>query len=435
MEGRYIPTWDGVFHRINIRFIGFPNRIRIKELNSKMLDKFCSLRVVVRKATTVKPKIIKAAYKCNACKQKIAYTPVENEEVIPPTDKCLCGGRSWRFVLKESIKKDYQIIEVQEPPEEGAETNAEKITIKLLDDLTGLVQPGNIIIVNGIFKADQEGTKNATLTTYIEAKSIEVTNKDFSKIEINPEEILEFKQMANDPDIFNILHQSIARIIKGHTHVKQGILLQLMGGVEKITDDGDRIRGDNNLLLCGDPATAKSKMLKAAYNLCPRGIYASGKSTTGPGLTASVSKGLDGCWQIEAGAAVLANNGNLFLDEMDKMPKDAVLALHEIAEDQIIHLNKAGINADLPAKCTLTAACNPKRSRFNEYEDLASQVNFPASLLSRFGLIFLILDKPDPKKDREIAEHLMSYHRKKNTVGKISTAKLRRYIAYAKFVS
>lgn len=431
MESKLIPGWNGSKHSINMRFIGFPNRLTVKDLNASQLEKFASLRVIVRKVTTVKPRLVHAAFKCNACKEKIAYVPVEEDEVVAPQDKCLCGGRSWRFLMTKSIKKDYQIIQVQDPPEDGTSTKPEILTVKLIDDLTGRVQPGNIIVINGIYRGQQK-KNNATLDTYLDAKSIEVKNKDFSKIEISADEIKEFEKLAKNPEIYEYLWSSIAGVVKGYDSVKQAILLQLLGGIEKINEDGDRFRPDFHILLCGDPSVAKSKILKSAFNLCPRGIYASGKATSAAGLTAAATKGADGAWELEAGAAVLADKGNLFLDELDKMDKDAVSALHDIAQDQELPINKAGINAVLSTKCAILAAANPKKSRFDRYSDLGSQVAFAPSLLTRFGLIFLMTDDPDAKKDREIATHIINSHRKKVMVKSLPVETVRKYIAHAR---
>jgi len=431
MEGKYIPGWNGSKHTISIRFIGFPRRIKVKELNSKHLEKFTSMRVVVKKINSVKPRIVHAAFKCNACKEKITYVPVEEDEVVPPTEKCLCGGKSWRFMLRSSIKKDYQIIQVQDPAEDGGSSKPEILTVKLLDDLCGKVQPGNIIVINGIYRGQQK-KQSATLDTYLDAKSIEITNKDFSKIEITEDEIREFEELAKNPDIYDMLWSSIGSVVKGWEAVKQAILLQLLGGCEKITADGDRFRPDFHILLCGDPSVAKSKILRSAYNLCPRGIYASGKATSAAGLTAAATKASDGGWEIEAGAAVLADKGMLIIDELDKVDKEAVSSLHEILEEQILHINKAGISADLATRESCLAAANPKRSRFDKYQDLASQVAFAPSLLSRFGLIFLMIDEPDKTKDREIAKHIINSHRGVTHEKPIPIETLRKYIAHAK---
>jgi len=431
METRAIPGWNGSKHSIGLRFIGFPTRIKVKDLNSAYLDKFASLRVIVRKVTTVKPRLVHAAFKCNACKDKIVYMPVEEDEIVSPADKCICGGKSWRFLLKQSIKKDYQLIQVQDPPEDGGGTKPEILTVKLLDDLTGKVQPGNIVVINGVFKGAQK-KNGATLDTFMDAKSVEVKNKDFSKIEITDDEIREFEELAKDPAIYDNLWTSIAGVVKGYESIKQAILLQLLGGVEKINDDGDRFRADFHILLCGDPSVAKSKILKSAFNLCPRGIYASGKATSAAGLTAAATKGADGAWEIEAGAAVLADKGMLFLDELDKVDKDAVSSLHEIMEEQVLHINKAGISADLSTKESCLMAANPKRSRFDRFADLGSQVTFAPSLLSRFGLIFLLTDEPDAKKDRAIAKHIINSHRGRSETKKIPVETIRKYIAHAK---
>jgi replicative DNA helicase Mcm len=437
VEMNQIPAWNKSKYSLNIRFTGFPNKVKVRDLDSSKLEKFMSMQVIVRKTTEVKPKLVMAAFKCNACKSEsgIKMVPVDDNEVIAPEDKCLCGGKSWRHVLKKSIKKDYQLIQVQDLPEDDPEAKPKILTVLLLDDLAGKVQTGNIIVINGIYKGKQKkvGPKiSAILDTYLDAKSIEIKNKDFTKIEISEEEIQEFNELSKNPQIYEMLWSSIAGVVKGHEAVKQAILLQLLGGVEKITDDGDKLRADFHVLLCGDPSVAKSKILKSAFHLCPRGIYVSGKATTAAGLTAAAVKGADGAYEIEAGAAVLADRGMLFLDELDKVDKSAVESLHEIMEDQVLAITKAGINALLSTKESILAACNPKRSRFDKFADLGSQVSFPPSLLSRFALIFLLLDEPNAKKDKAIAEHIINTHRGNIEKKAIPVEKIRKYIAHAK---
>jgi replicative DNA helicase Mcm len=194
--------------------------------------------------------------------------------------------------------------------------------------------------------------------------------------------------------------------------VKEAIALQLFGGIMKEMPDGSHLRGDIHILLIGDPGIAKSQLLRYVVKLSPRAIYTSGQSSTSAGLTATAVKDEfgDGRWTLEAGALVLADMGIAAIDEMDKMQKEDRSALHEAMEQQSISVAKAGITATLKSRCALLGAANPKYGRFDDYAQIGEQINMPASLLSRFDLIFVMTDKPDPKRDGAIADHILKAH-------------------------
>ena len=220
--------------------------------------------------------------------------------------------------------------------------------------------------------------------------------------------------------------------------------------------DGRRIRGDIHILLVGDPGTAKSELLSYMSRLSPRGIYATGRAASGPGLTAVATRDEfgEGRWTLEAGALVLADKGLACLDELDKMNPQDRSAIHEALEQQRISVAKAGITAVLQARCSVLAAANPKFGRFDEHKYISEQIDLPPTLLSRFDIIFAMIDRPEAGKDRQLAEHILRGHQ----VGEIlkrreegSTAPetreleepylphfspdfLRKYVAYAKRV-
>ncbi|MBI4814603.1 MAG: minichromosome maintenance protein MCM, partial [Methanobacterium sp.] len=220
--------------------------------------------------------------------------------------------------------------------------------------------------------------------------------------------------------------------IHGYRDVKEAIALQLFGGAGKELDDKTRLRGDIHVLIVGDPGIGKSQMLKYVSKLAPRGIYTSGKGTSGVGLTAAAVRDEFGGWSLEAGALVLGDKGNVCVDELDKMRDEDRSAIHEALEQQTISIAKAGIMATLNSRCSVLAAANPKFGRFDSYKSLAEQIDLPSTILSRFDLTFVVEDKPEEEKDRSLARHILNTHKEDNMHFEIDPELLRKYIAYAR---
>ena len=208
--------------------------------------------------------------------------------------------------------------------------------------------------------------------------------------------------------------------------------MQLFGGSAKQLEDETRLRGDIHILIVGDPGIGKSQILKYVSKLAPRSIYTSGKGTTGAGLTAAAVRDELGGWSLEAGALVLGDQGNVCVDELDKMRSEDRSALHEALEQQTVSIAKAGIMATLNSRCSVLAAANPKFGRFDRFKVLADQIELPPPILSRFDLIWIVEDKPSRKGDSELAQHILNIHQSNTVDYEIEPDLLRKYIAYAR---
>ncbi|MEK6841139.1 MAG: minichromosome maintenance protein MCM, partial [Nanoarchaeota archaeon] len=230
------------------------------------------------------------------------------------------------------------------------------------------------------------------------------------------------------------LVKSMAASIYGHEKIKEAFVLQLMGGVKKLKEDGTTTRGDIHILLVGDPGSGKSQMLTFISKIAPKGRLVSGKGSTGAGLTATVVKDefLRG-WALEAGALVLANGGIAVIDELDKMNPEDRDALHEALEQQRISISKANIQATLRAETTVLAAANPKLGRFDPYTPIAAQIDLPPTLINRFDLIFPIRDLPNRDLDEKIAGHVLNLQQNPEDIRtEIPPQLVKKYLSYAR---
>lgn len=416
---------------LHVRFENLTNNIPLRELRSKYIGKFIAVDGIVRKANEIRPRIVNAMFECRSC-MRLHEVPQKSNLISEPALCNDCGGRSFRLLQEESEFLDTQTTKLQEPLENlsGGE-QPRQINVVLEDDLVDSITPGDIIRITGTLKTVRD-EKTKLFKNYVYCNYIEALEQEFEELQISEEDEAKIKELAADPDVYNKIINSTAPSIQGYREVKEAIAIQLFGGSAKELEDKTRIRGDIHILIVGDPGIGKSQMLKYVSKLAPRGIYTSGKGTSGVGLTAAAVKDDLGGWSLEAGALVLADRGNVCVDELDKMRSEDRSAIHEALEQQTISIAKAGIMATLNSRCAMLAAANPKFGRFDRYKSIAEQINLPSPILSRFDLIFVVEDKPDAERDRKLAGHILNIHKTSEIPFEIDPELLRKYIAYAR---
>ncbi|NOZ76890.1 MAG: minichromosome maintenance protein MCM [Euryarchaeota archaeon] len=426
--------------KINVRFTDIPesHRYMIKDIRSADVGILLSVTGIVRKATDVRPKLVEGAYECQRCGD-IMRIPQDGEKLKEPylCESCEKKG-PFKLLIDESKFIDSQKIQIQESLEalRGGE-HPKELAIYLEDDLTGRITPGDRIEVVGILRAVRKKVGSEKLRVFeifIEANSFQVQQSDFEEVSLDREDVDEIIRLSKDPEIYEMIKDSIAPHILGYQDIKEAIMYQLFSSPPLELPDGGRVRGDSHIILVGDPSTGKSEILQyVARELAPRGVYASGKGTSTAGLTAAAVKDEfgDGGWSLEAGALVLADRGIACIDEFDKMEKDDRSAMHEAMEQQTVSIAKAGILATFQARCSILAAANPKLGRFDEYKTISEQINLQPTILSRFDLIFIVKDEPE--NTRQVTKHILdTVMAPQSVTPKLDPELLRKYIAYAR---
>lgn len=354
------------------------------------------------------------------------------------------------FVLHEKSRfVDQQVIKLQESPDQVPVGELPRHVLISADRyLTNRVVPGSRCTVMGIFSIHQnKASKNsatggavAIRIPYLRAVGIRTDIDQTAKgnATFSAEEEQEFLEISRRPDLYNVMTDSIAPSIYGNRDIKKAILCLLVGGSKKILPDGMKLRGDINVLLLGDPGTAKSQLLKFVERAAPISIYTSGKGSSAAGLTASVQRDQSTReFYLEGGAMVLADGGVVCIDEFDKMRDEDRVAIHEAMEQQTISIAKAGITTILNARTSVLAAANPIFGRYDDMKTPGENIDFQTTILSRFDMIFIVRDDHSREKDEKIAKHVIGIHMDGRGVeevadAEISVEKMRRYLTYCK---
>ncbi|KAE8605437.1 hypothetical protein XENTR_v10015138 [Xenopus tropicalis] len=393
-----------------------------RTLTSRCLSCIVCVEGIVTKCSLVRPKVVRSVHYCPATKKTIErkYTDLTSLEAFPssavyPTKDEENNPLETEYGL--SIYKDHQTITIQEMPEKApAGQLPRSVDIILDDDLVDKVKPGDRVQVIGTYRclpSKQNGYTSASFRTILIACNVIQMSKEVTPV-FSADDLAKIKKFSksHSKDIFEQLSRSLAPSIHGHLYIKKAILCMLLGGVEKVLDNGTRIRGDINVLLIGDPSVAKSQLLRYVLCTAPRAIPTTGRGSSGVGLTAAVTTDQEtGERRLEAGAMVLADRGVVCIDEFDKMSDMDRTAIHEVMEQGRVTIAKAGIHARLNARCSVLAAANPVYGRYDQYKTPMDNIGLQDSLLSRFDLLFIMLDQMDPEQDREISDHVLRMHR------------------------
>lgn len=417
--------------------------IPLREIRAEHVGKLIMLEGIITRATVVKPLLKEGAFLCQHCNEIIIKDQEEGRYSPPhqcPNPGCGRAG-PFRLLHEESVFVDWQKITIQEKPEDLPPGQMPRsVSVLLKNDLVDTVRPGDRVSVVGVLQSipdfsQRSRGKLATFHVDMNANNITPEEKEYESLEITEEEERQIREMANDPWIHDKIIKSIAPSIYGYEHIKESIALLLFGGVPKVLPDGLKIRGESNVLMIGDPGTAKSQMLRYVAELAPRALYTSGKGTSAAGLTVAVLRDADtGEFTLEAGALVLADRGVCCIDELDKMRKEDRSSIHEALEQRSVSVAKAGIVATLNARCSIIAAANPKLGRYIPSRSASENINLPVTILSRFDLIWIVRDEPNESDDQVKAQHILRLH----TVGVSGTEPpikmdlLKKYISYAK---
>ena len=395
---------------LHVRIRGLYDQTSLRSLNTSHESRLILVSGIISKTHQVKPAATVLGYRC-----------IPNDHLVeielddfsgfgkPPRPWRCTNCDSMRFYLdKESTKKqDFQLIAIQEMPEDLKPGQLPRAFVAYaFDDMVDRVTPGQRVLLTGIVQTETDG-KSRLFETRLLVNNIEIIGRRPEDTPIAREEEEQFRAFAKQPGAFDRLVNSINPAIFGHENVKGALLLQLAGSPQKQLPNGTNLRGDISILLVGDPGIAKSQQLKAVVKMAPRAFYTVGRGTTAAGLGAAVVKEPNGGYSLEAGAAVWCDLGVLAIDEFSSLRQDDAAVLNEIMEQGSCSIAKAGINVNLNARVSVLAAMNPVDGKYDPYKNVVENISVVSiPLLTRFDLIFVMMDEVDSAKDRQITSHI-----------------------------
>lgn len=435
------------------------SQISIRDLNATNISHLVRIPGIVIGASTLSSKVTSLHIQCRNCQYSqvlpisggfsgvtlprvCARSPAPGES----GDKCPLDPY---FVVHEKCQFiDQQVLKLQEAPDQVPVGELPRHILVSADRyMTNRVVPGSRCTVMGVFSIYQsKGSKSsansavAIRNPYLRAVGItsDVDHTAKGNAIFSEDEEQEFLEMSRRPDLYEVFASCIAPSIYGNQDIKKAIACLLLGGSKKVLPDGMRLRGDINVLLLGDPGTAKSQLLKFVEKVAPIAIYTSGKGSSAAGLTASVQRDTSTReFYLEGGAMVLADGGVVCIDEFDKMRDEDRVAIHEAMEQQTISIAKAGITTILNARTSVLAAANPIFGRYDDLKTPGENIDFQTTILSRFDMIFIVRDEHEKGRDERIARHVMGIHMggrglEEQIEAAIPVEKMKRYISYCK---
>ncbi|CAI2387290.1 unnamed protein product [Moneuplotes crassus] len=442
---------------VQVRSLEDPKMLR--KLGSEMVDKMVVVPGIITSASRSQIKASKLSIRCRNCgdsKQILIKSGLAGAFIPTNCDRSVqekCPLSPYYVVPEECEYKDYQTLKIQEAPELVPTGEMPRsFTVSCERNLVDKVTPGMRVVIVGVLSilSPSKGFGNSKKSSkfghgikvsYISAIGIQKESGEnslgFALPLLKDDDKEKIMTMAKDPEIYHKIAKSIGGAIYGGDDIKKAIACLLFGGSSKMLPDGMKLRGEINILLLGDPSTAKSQMLKFVERAAPIAIYTSGKGSSAAGLTAAVIKNSQsGEFQLEGGAMVLADGGVVCIDEFDKMRTVDRVAIHEAMEQQTISIAKAGITTILNSRTSVLAAANPIMGRYDDLKHASEQIDFQSAILSRFDCIFIVRDIRDDERDRKMAGHIVSLHAGADNFDvektEIDIELLKKYITYAK---
>lgn len=422
----HYPDYARIHSEIHVRISDFPTVHSLRELRESNLTALVRVTGVVTRRTGVFPQLKYVKFNCLKCGTVLGpFFQDSNEEIrISFCTNCKSKG-PFSVNGEKTVYRNYQRVTLQEAPGTvPAGRLPRHREVILLADLVDIAKPGEEIEVTGIYKNNYDGNLNAkngfpVFATIIEANSVKrregnSANAGEEGLDVfgwTEEEEREFRKLSRDRGIIDKIISSMAPSIYGHRDIKTAAACSLFGGVPKNVNGKHAIRGDINVLLLGDPGTAKSQILKYIEKTAHRAVFATGQGASAVGLTASVRKDpITREWTLEGGALVLADKGVCLIDEFDKMNDQDRTSIHEAMEQQSISISKAGIVTTLQARCSIIAAANPNGGRYNSTLPLSQNVNLTEPILSRFDILCVVRDLVDEEADERLAKFVVGSH-------------------------
>ncbi|ODQ79321.1 hypothetical protein BABINDRAFT_161731 [Babjeviella inositovora NRRL Y-12698] len=434
-------------------------KVSIRDLDADHIAKIVRISGIVISASVLSSRPTSLQILCRSCKHTtkisvgqhgFANVQLPKQCGAPPqpgSETNSCPPDPYTIVHEKSVFVDQQSLKLQESPDMVPVGEMPRHILLNADRyLTNRIIPGtrcNIIGIYSIYQAKVKGANSVAIRNpYMKILGIQTDLNKGSGIggmNFTEEEEEEFLTLARQPGFYETFSKSIAPSIYGNEDIKKAITCLLMGGSKKLLPDNMRLRGDINVLLLGDPGTAKSQLLKFVEKVSPISVYTSGKGSSAAGLTASVQRDPHTRdFYLEGGAMVLADGGVVCIDEFDKMRDEDRVAIHEAMEQQTISIAKAGITTILNSRTSVLAAANPIYGRYDEMKSPGENIDFQTTILSRFDMIFIVKDDHNEARDISIAQHVMNVHTGRSNQndaereGEIPIEKMKKFISYAR---
>jgi DNA replication licensing factor MCM2 len=418
----HYPDYHRIHNEIHVRITNLPVQYTLRQLRQNHLN--CLVRVsgVVTRRTGVFPQLKYIMFKCSKC--GITLGPFQQESTtevkISFCQNCQSRG-PFTLNSEKTEYRNYQKMTLQESPGTvPAGRLPRHREVILLADLIDSAKPGDEVEITGIYRNHYDGQLNnkngfPVFATILEANHVVKSHDQLAGFHLTEEDEREIRALSRDPQIVDKIVRSIAPSIYGHEDIKTAVALSLFGGVSKEAQGKMAIRGDINVLLLGDPGTAKSQVLKYIEKTAHRAVFATGQGASAVGLTASVRRDpMTSEWTLEGGALVLADRGTCLIDEFDKMNDQDRTSIHEAMEQQTISISKAGIVTTLHARCAIVAAANPIGGRYNSTIPFSQNVELTEPILSRFDILCVVRDTVNPSEDELLARFVVDSHARAN---------------------